>query len=265
MTARIDPSPCVTDLSPIITHLRPSNGSTGNAEAVNIYQTLMVHVWLFVAELVAQTMGPQCAKGEFSGEARQGQPPFSRELRGGIKFSVIPMQAKEDPRWTWFKIRVIGDDQRVFVFNLSDTNWLLATDFWSAFIGGAYSDQEAALQYLLRYWVLPTAFEDKERLRRTADAIHDAKTKGEIEERLKALRAIPLGLIRFEITDYGLGAGQSPMSVDWVKFAVNLTFPPEFSRPGPLFVTKAECPAIPDEVVENIRSTNRHKYVLRLH
>jgi hypothetical protein len=224
-------------------------------------KALTILVLLFVSGLQAQISQPQCAKGEFSGEATQGQP-FSRELAGGIKFSVDPMRLKEDPRWAWFRIRVVGNDQRgVFAFNPPDSNWLLAADFWSAFIGGVNSDLEAALQYRLRYLVFPTSFKDKERLRRAADAFHSARATDEIEKGVNALRAIPIGVIQFEITDYGLDEGERPMSVDWVKFTVKVNFPREFS-PGPLLVTEAECPVIPDEVIENIQSPERHKYLL---
>ena len=212
--------------------------------------------------LQAQGSGPQCEEGEFSGEARQGQP-FSRELIGGLKFSVDPMRLKEDPRWAWFQIRVIGTDQPVFVFNPSDSNWLLATDFWSAFVGGVDFDLDKALQYRVRYLAFPTSFEDKEKLRRAAHALHSATATDEIEKG-NALRRIPLGVIRFEIKDYGFEERESPMGVDWVRFTVHVTFPAEFSVLGPLLVTKAECPAMPHEVIQNIRSPERHKYLLPL-
>ena len=227
---------------------------------MNDIKILTILISLFVSGLQAQSSGAQCEKGEFSGEARQGLA-FRRELVGGIKFSVDPMQVKEDPRWGWFQIRVVGTDQPVFVFNPSDRNWLLATDFWSAFIGGVNFDPHAALQYRDRYWVFPTSFKDKEKLRRAAEALHRAETTDEIQKGVNALRTIPLGVIHFEITDYGLGEGECPTSIEWIKFTVNVTFPREFSRLGPLLVTDAECPAIPDEAIENIRSTERHKYL----
>lgn len=214
---------------------------------------------LFAPGLLAQGGGPQCEKGEFSGEARQGQP-FSRELVGGLQFSVDPMRLKENPRWAWFQIRVIGPDQLGFIFNPSDSNWLLATDFWSAFVGGANFDLDTALQYRIRYLVFPTSFEGKEKLRRAADALHSAKATDEIENR-NALRKMPLGVIRFEITDYGLEEQEEPMSVEWIRFTVQVTFPPEFSVLGSLLVTTAECPAMPNEVFQNIRSPERHKYL----
>jgi len=223
-------------------------------------KVLTILISLFVSGLQAQSSGAQCERGEFSGEAKQGLA-FSRELVGGIKFSVDPMQLKEDPRWGWFQIRVVGTDQPVVVFNPSDTNWLVATDFWSAFIGGVNVDLEAALQYRLRNLVFPTSFKDKEKLRRVAGALYSAKVTDEIQKGVNALRTIPLGVIHFEITDYGLGEGEYPTSVEWIKFTVNVTFPRESSRLGPLLVTEAECPAIPDEVIENIRGTERHKYL----
>jgi hypothetical protein len=102
-------------------------------KAMNHIKVLTILVLLLVSGLQAQSSGLRCEKGEFSGEARQGQP-FRRELVGGIKFSVDPMRLKEDPRWAWFQIRVVGSDQGVVGFNPSDSNWLLAADFWSAFI-----------------------------------------------------------------------------------------------------------------------------------
>jgi len=238
-------------------------GRIHNGELANVIKVLTI-LLLSLSGLQAQTTEPQCARGEFSAEARQGQP-FSGELRGGIEFSVLRMRLEEDPKWAWFQIGVIGGDQGGFVFNPSDRNWLLATDFWSAFIGGADSDLEAALQYRLRYFVFPISVDGKQELLKAADTLKSAKTRGAIGEGLKVLRTIPLGLIRFEITDYRFGEGESPTSVDWLKFTVDVAFPPEFSRLGPLLTTNAECPAIPDEVFENIRSPERHKYVLSLH
>jgi hypothetical protein len=231
---------------------------------VIIITKILTILILFISGLHAQVSGPHCEQGEFSGEARQGQP-FRSELVGGIKFSVDPRRLKEDPRWAWFQIRVIGADQGVFVFNESDGNWLLATDVWSAFIGGVNIDLNAALQYRVRYLVFPTSFKDKEKLRRAADELHSARATNEIEKAVNALKKIPLGVIRFEINDYGLGENERPMSVDWVDFTVNVTFPPEFSRLGPLLVTSAECPALPPDVIETIRSPERHKYLLSLH
>ncbi|HEY8669949.1 MAG TPA: hypothetical protein VIL63_03845 [Terriglobales bacterium] len=225
---------------------------------MNDIKVLTILISLFVSGLQAQSSGAQCERGEFSGEAKQGLA-FSRELVGGIKFSVDPMQLKEDPRWGSFQIRVLGTDQPVFDFNLSDRNWLLATDFWSSFIGGVNVDLKAALQYRLRNLIFPTSFKNKEKLRIVADALHGAKGKDEIEKSVNALRAIPLGVMQFEITDYAIGDGERPTSIEWVKFTVTVTFPREFSSVGPLLVSDAECPAIPDEVIENIRGTERHK------
>jgi hypothetical protein len=229
----------------------------------NVMKFLTVLILLFVSGLQAQTGGPQCAEGELSGEAKQDQP-FSRELGEGIQFSVDPVRLKEDRRWAWFRLRVIGKDQDVFLFHLSDTNWLLATDFWSAFVGGPNWDLRDALQYRRRYFVFPVSSKDKETLSATAEALHSAKTVDEVEKGVNSLKQISLGVIQFEITDYGLGEGDIPMSVDWIKFTLKVTLPPEFldSRLGPLLVTNVECPAIPDEVIENIRLPERRKYLL---
>jgi hypothetical protein len=98
-----------------------------------------------VSSLEAQNLQPQCPKVEFNGEVAQGRP-YSQQLGGNVSFSVLPMRLREDPRYGWFQLRIIGEGSG-FVFNLSDRNWLLATDFYSAFIGGTDSDVKAALSY----------------------------------------------------------------------------------------------------------------------
>ena len=52
------------------------------------------------------------------------------------------------------------------------------------------------------------------------------------------------------------------MSVDWVKFTGVVTVPSEFHISRRLSLTYVECPAVADEVIENIRNSKRHNYLL---
>jgi len=102
---------------------------------VKVLQVLLV---LLLSTVESKSQQSQCMQTEFSGEVSQGQK-FSQQLGEGIRFSVLPMSLKEDPRWGWFQIRVLNEQRPIVVFNPSDSNWLLATDWSSAFIGGVNS------------------------------------------------------------------------------------------------------------------------------
>jgi hypothetical protein len=230
---------------------------------VTAMRWLTILVVLLLVTLEAEAQDLQCVQVEFSGEARQGHE-YSQQLGDYLSFSVEPMRLREDSRWGWFQIRVIRDDgSGVFVFNLSDRNWLLAaSDFWSVFIGGPNVDLIAALQYHTRYLVSPVSADDKERAAGAANLIVRARTPKKMQRALAALRGVSLAQIQFEITDYGLRAWEPPMSVEWVKFNVKLILPPDFRVSGEIPLMFVQCPAIPDEVVENIRNPERHKYLL---
>lgn len=76
------------------------------------------------------------------------------------------------------------------------------------------------------------------------------------------LKSMRLGQIKFEITESRLANGQPPLSADWVKFTGVVTAPSEFHISGKLSLTYVECPAVADEVIENIRNPKRHNYLL---
>ena len=150
----------------------------------------------------------------------------------------------------------------IFVFNPSDTNWLLATDFASAFIGGPNSDVKAGIEYRARYFVFPLSLDDKQKLRETARLVKEASTEDEKRTAIAALKSMHLGQLKFEITDYTLAHVDPPTSIDWVKFTGVVTFPSGFRISEGLRSTDVECPAIPDEVIENIRDQKHHQYFL---
>jgi hypothetical protein len=232
-----------------------------STSVVNHMKLLVALFVLLLSTLPAQCRQPQCIKSEFSGVATQSQT-FRQELGQGIRFTVGPMTLEPDARWRWFQVVVIKEDEGVYVFNLSDTNWLLTTDFWSAFIGGANLDLKAALGYRLRYLIFPVSSEDKERLREAVDLIRNANTPDQIMQAARSLKSIPLGQLRFEIADYGVTGSDPPTSVDWVRFSAIATLPPNFVVSGTLPTTLTACPAIPNEVIQNIRRPNRHEYLL---
>ena len=173
-----------------------------------------------------------------------------------------------EPRWGWFKIVVVDDSKGIFAFNQSDENWLLATSDWgSAFIGGPNSDVKRAMEYRVRDLVFPLSFDDKQKLRELSAPIYEAKTPEEARTAAPPLKSMRLGQIRFEITDYQLGAEEPPTSVDWVKFNAVVTVPADFSLSGKLVAAKlslryVDCPAIPDELIEGIRNPKRHEFFL---
>jgi hypothetical protein len=228
---------------------------------MKVMPVLLVLVLFSAVE--AQTAPRQCVRAEFTGEATQDNA-FTQDLGEGIRFSVFPMRMKEDARWGWFQIRVIGgDEDGIFAFNPSDLNWLLATDFRSAFIGGPNSDVKASLTYRLRYFIFPISRDNKQQLRGAANRLVFAQTPGETGNATAALNSMPLGQIRFEITDYGLAGGEPPTSVEWVQFTSTVTLPPGFVMSRQLSPSYVECPAIPEEVIDNIRDQKRHDYFLQ--
>jgi len=215
-------------------------------------------VWAFAAD--AQT--PQCFQTDFSGEAKQAKP-FTQNLGDGVTFSVSPKQLREDPRQAWFVIRVIGDNAH-FMLQPSDGNWVLAASgFSTAFIGGiAPTDVRAALAYRSRHLLLPLSAADMKKAREAAVLVYEATTPEQASAAIAALKAVRLAQADFEITDYGLGPGEPPVSVDWVRFNVTVTLPLDFALWGELPVSVVDCPAIPAEVIANLREPRRHEYLL---
>ena len=223
---------------------------------------LLAIVVTLLATVQARSQARQCYQVAFSGEATQSQS-FRQQLGDDLTFSVIPMRLRGgDPRWAWFKIRVLPNDG-AFGFNASDENWLLAvSDGWSVLIGAVNSDLNAALEYRSRNLVFPLRGEKQKALEAVA-LIRSARTAEELRRALATLNALRLAQVSFELTDYGLNAGDPPMGIDWVKFKVRLTLPDDFPFWGgtaPMFV---KCPTLPDEVIENVINPNRHKYPVR--
>jgi hypothetical protein len=208
----------------------------------------------------AQTL--QCLQTYFVGVATQAEP-FKQNVGSGVTFSVNPMRSREDPKHAWFVIHMIGDDAIPFVLNQSDANWVFAAnDFWTAFIGGAASDLRAALGYRSRHLLLPLSAEDKKKARVAATLVYEAKTVEQERTAIAALNTARLAQADFEIIDYGLGAGEPPVSVDWVRFKTTLTLPLNFAVRGDLPASLVDCPAIPAEGIANIREPRRHDYPL---
>ena len=214
-----------------------------------------------LAAVQAQSQAKQCLQLEFSGEATQTQG-YRQRLGEDLTFSVDPMRLRDDPKWAWFQIRVLPNDG-VFVFNLSDWNWLLAvSDFRSVFIGGPNSDLNATLQCRSRYLAFPLQKGGKDKATEAANLIRGARTTEEMRRALAALKALRLAQILFELSDYRLEAADPPMGVDWVKFKVKLTLPDDFRLSGEVAPIFVECPAIPDEMVKSIGNPDRHRYSL---
>lgn len=226
-------------------------------------KALLVLITALVSVFAADAQTPQCLKTDFAGEARQDKP-FSQELGGGVTFSVRPMQLREDAKQAWFVIRVIGDDAGHFVFQPRDKNWVLASNgFWTAFIGGsAPVDVRASLGYRFRHLLLPLSVKDMEKAHEAAVLVYDAKTPREEINAITALKAVPLAQANFEIADYRVGAGEPPLSVDWIRFKVTLTLPINFSIWSTLPVSVVDCPTIPVETIANLRDPRRHEYLL---
>jgi hypothetical protein len=215
-----------------------------------------------VCVFAADAQTPQCFQTDFSGEATQVKP-FSQKIGGGVTFSVEPRKLSNDPKQAWFVIRAIGDGAGHFALSPSDSNWLLAgSGFWPALIGGAQTDLRAALGYRSRQLLLPLSTEDKEKAREAAHLLYEAKTPEQEREAVAALNAAHLAQADVEITDYGLGAGEPPVSVDWVRFNVTLTLPLDFAIWGTLPLSVVDCPAIPDESIANLREPRRHEHLL---
>lgn len=205
----------------------------------------------------------RCVETQFSGETTQLER-YSQQLDERLAFSVDPMRLREDPRWAWFQIRVTPHDgSAIFVLSPGDFNLLLnATDFWSALIGGPDSDLNEALQYRSRYLIFPVAAADKQTARHAAELVRSAKTSEELKRAVAVLNGMHLAHLQFEITDYVLGKEQPPRSVESVKFDVKLIVPTEFRFSQKVPSIFVECPAIPPELVENLRNRERHKYLL---
>jgi hypothetical protein len=226
-------------------------------------KALVILIAALVSVFAAEAQTLQCLRTDFSGEARQAKP-FSQNLGGGVTFSVNPMQLREDPKQAWFVIHVIGDDATGFVLQPSDMNWVLAASgFWTAFIGGnAGIDVRASLGYRSRHLLLPLSNEDMRKAREAAHLVYDATTPEQERGAIAALTAVRLAQADFEITDYGFGAGDPPVSVEWVRFNVTLTLPLDFAIWGTLPVSVVDCPAIPAETIANLREPRRHEYLL---
>lgn len=203
----------------------------------------------------------QCAQMQFSGEATQSGK-YTQQLLPSLALNVSPIRLKEDPKWAWFEISVSPDNRDgIFVFTQGDRNWLLdASDFWSAFIGGANSDLNRALQYRSRYFVFPITAEEKQSGRKAASMISSADDPKQLSRAITALERLHMAHLEFDITDYRLGGAEVPTSVDWVRFDVKVTFPPNIRLSTEM--TSVPCPVIPPELLENIRDPKRHSYVL---
>jgi hypothetical protein len=223
---------------------------------------LVIIITALVSLFAAEAQTPQCLQTDFSGEATQAKP-FNQNLGGGVTFSVSPMQLREDPKQAWFVIHVIGDDASLVSLQPSDTNWVLAASgFWTAFIGGSGVDVRASLGYRFRHLLLPLSEKDMKKAREAAVLVYDAKAPEQEGNAIAALKAVPLAQADFEITDYGLGVGEPPVSVDWVRFKVILALPLNFAIWGTLPVSVVDCPKIPAETIANLREPHRHEYPL---
>lgn len=220
---------------------------------------MLLLLTLLASTVNAQT-AQQCQRVEFSGEASQTKK-FNLELGQHITFTVFPMSYREEPRWRWFQIRIIGSDS-VFVFSPSDHNWLLAANFRSAFIGGPNSDVKKSLQYNIRYLVFPLSVDQKVELLYAVSNLSNASTQDERGKAVAEFQALRLGQLKFVIDDYLISGGEPPTSIDSVKFSGTLTLPPDFQLAGLPSVTFVDCPAIPNEVIENVRNPKRHEYLL---
>lgn len=225
-------------------------------------RVLVILITVLVSVFAAQAQTLQCVQTEFSGEATQAKP-FSQNLGGGVAFSVEQMQSREEPKQTWFVIRAIGDGAGVYVFSPSDANWVLAASgFSTAFIGGIHSDLRAALGYRSRPLLLPLSTEDKQKAREAAELVYEAKTPEQERKAIAALKAAHLAQADFEITDYALGVGEPPVSVNWVRFNVTMIVPRDFPVSGGLPVSLVDCPLIPAEAIANLKDPHRHDYTL---
>lgn len=197
---------------------------------------------------------------DFSGEASQ-EHGFQQELGEGLTFSVVPMTEKEEPQWGWFQLKVINSRSGGYVFNPSDRNWLLVNDWGSAFIGGPNTDVKAALEYRTRHMIVPTSGEDKQRLWLMPGNLPSAAQERE-HEITAILNSMRLAQMKFVIEDFRLAQGEPPTYIQWVKFKTEVIFPPDFLVSGEVGVSFINCPAISEEVVENIRNPKRHEYFL---
>ena len=226
--------------------------------------TKLAHILIAIlfTAVAAESQQSRCMQADFSGEATQEQV-FRQEIGEHLSISVwpIPPGSREKTVWRWFQIKVIPDGG-LFVFNPSDGNWLLATDWNSPIIGGANTtDVKRAMEYRTRYMIFPMSTEDKQQLLEIARALKGSDQE-EQHKGLAALQSMRLGQMKFEITDYRLGEQEPPVAVDSVKFKVTVILPPDFLVSGKLGVSFVDCPRIPTEVMENIQDPKRHEYFL---
>ncbi len=211
---------------------------------------------LCVLALQAQT--PQCIQTDFSGEATQSHE-FRQELGDGLTFTIKPMKFSGHPEKAWFRIIVLRKGASLFVFNPSDTNWAVAVGgLGQVLIGGASVDLRKSLQDRSRYLFLPLSVDEKERARKAANSLYEATTPEQEMKAVAALNKVHMAHAEFEITDYELGGGAPPISVESVKFHVKITFPGDFLISGELPVTLVNCPAIPAEVIASLKDPHRH-------
>lgn len=223
--------------------------------------------WLATILFILATFGAkaqqQCVQFTFSGRATQNQD-FKRALNDHLIFEVVPRHLKEDAQWSWFEISVVpSDESGVFVFAPGDRNWLLdVTDLWSVFMGGPNSNLNDAMQYRSRLLVFPVASVDKQAAREAVSGITEAQTDEELSSATSALQKIRLAHIRFDITDYALVGRSLPTTVEWVRFHVTLTTLAGVLSSADSGSRQVPCPAIPADLVQNIRDPKRHSYVL---
>jgi hypothetical protein len=221
---------------------------------------IVVVALLLVGEGHAQPV--RCLETHFSGEVTQGDA-FRKELGSGIEFSVNSASLKEAPWWSWFSIRVIRSSDGIFASQPSDTNWALAiNNFGTVFIGGPRTDLRAALGYRSRYLLFPLSPEDLLKARQATELARTAQSKGQYQKALAALKAARLAHAEFEITDYGLGPGEPPTTVEWLRFDIKLTVPSAFTIAAELPVATVDCPAIPASVLDDIQHPKRFQYWL---
>jgi len=220
---------------------------------------LRIAILIPLLAAAAQSRQSRCMRAGFSGVASQDKV-FHQELGEGLTLTVLPMKSKEDARWGWFQLKVLCDTCG-YVFNPSDANWLLATDFNSAFIGGPNTDVKAALEYRTRYMIFPSSVEDKERLKAVPSGLQSVHPE-EQAKAMETLRSTRLIQMKFQIDDYSLGTREPPTSVEWLKFSATVILPPDFLVSGKLGISLVDCPAIPEEVIENTRNPKRHQYFL---
>jgi hypothetical protein len=157
----------------------------------------------------------------------------------------------------------IGKDASPFVFNPSDINWILAASgYWTAFIGGPHTDLPAVLGYRSRQLLVPLSLVDKEKARKVANLVYEARTAKQKRAAINVLNATHLAQADFEITDCAIGPGEPAIGVDWIRFNVAMTLPHDFAIADNLPASLVDCPAIPAEVMANLVNPHRHEHLL---